>query len=112
MRRTEMGGLTPSWATYLAPLWAWAGRPPFARASPGRWATAGNTPPPPARRPPSSASGAAWSAQATATYIAAARQARSRGAPSGPRGHYSPHGWPTRAGGDGTAHGAREYGGR
>src|SRR5262249_19077158 len=66
-----------------------------------RWDTAGNTPPPTARRPPSSASGAAWSAHATATYVAAARKASSRGAPSSPRGHHSPHSWLTRAGGDG-----------
>src|SRR5262249_56016928 len=95
----------PHWVPVL-------GGPPCARASPGRGDTAGNTHPPTARRPPCSVSGAAWSAHATATYVATAHKANTEGVPSDPLVHPSPHWSRAHADGDGTAHCARGYGAR
>src|SRR5512145_154616 len=86
-------------------------RAPFARWSPGRRDTSGNTYRPTARPPRSAASDGAPSGDATATSDGGAPRANRRDAPSDLPAHRSLHWWRAHADGDGTGHYARAYGG-
>src|SRR5262245_10269757 len=87
------------------------GLAPFARWSLTRWDIAGNRHPPTGASPRSSPSGAAWSADATATCGVGAHTAYNRRVPSILPPHHTPRWWRVHARGGDTVRSGHAYGG-